>query len=190
MWRWIVCILWFECACAQANVAADAVAARVPVCHGYGCARTAQATLSTEHLAELRVILGSAESAQTERILLKQAVGRVYAIAAEQTAIKEDMGGNPLEEKELNGAMDCVDHATTTSEILKLFDSQGMLRFHTNGTRVMRIFYFFFAQHWTATVVEKNDGSAWAVDTWFFPPGAPATLVPLADWKAGHDPRP
>jgi hypothetical protein len=71
---------------------------------------------------------------------------------------------------------------------LRVLGDAGLLRFHRPGERARRFAFLVFGEHWTATLVENDSGQAFAVDSWFFDPGFPAMVVPLARWKEGYDP--
>lgn len=158
------------------------------VCYDYGCARHARVTFSDAQLAELRELLASAVDASDERLRIGQAIGRMYAIAGSQSPIHRDRGRNPLEERALEGAMDCIDHSSNTQTFLGILGDAGALRHHRPGRREMRFSLLIFDLHWTATIIEEGGAETFAVDSWFFAPGASAIVVTLARWKAGYDP--
>ena len=163
-------------------------AVETEVCYDYGCARRARIVFTDLQLAELRELLASAVDAADERIRVGQAIGRMYAIAGAQSPIHRDRGRNPVEEREHDGAMDCIDHSTNTQSFLGILGDIGALRHHRPGRREVRYAILFFDDHWTATIVEDSTAEVYAVDSWFFPPGVSAVVVKLARWKSGYDP--
>ena len=56
------------------------------------------------------------------------------------------------------------------------------------GPRSRRFTFLIFAEHWAATLVAAQGAERFAVDSWFFEPGAPALVVTLERWQAGYDP--
>ena len=44
--------------------------------------------------------------------------------------------------------------------------------------------------HVTATVIDRQTGSTFAVDSWFRDSGEPADVVPLEEWLDGWNPPP
>lgn len=158
------------------------------ICFNYSCYRQAQAVYSEVDAEQLREQLAGAADAAQERVLIGQAIGRMYAIAAAQTPIWRDRGRNSAEEREFDGAMDCVDHSTNTDRFLRKLAHMRALRFHQPAERSLRFAFLVFGEHWTATVVENEGGAVYAVDAWFFDPGTPAAVVPLQQWRAGFDP--
>lgn len=184
---WLVGLLL--CAGASAAVADEAVA----ICFNYGCASEGVARLTESRLHEIGQELNAARSAAEERERLAVAVGRLYAWAGEQTPIQADHAGNAADGGAY-GAMDCIDHSTTTTRFLQLLARRGWLRFHHVLAPARRGWIF---QHYTA-VIEENLPSAllqadiqsarWAVDSWYVEPGQPALVLPLEEWKSYWSP--
>ncbi len=163
-------------------------AAELEVCYDYGCLRQARVVFSDADLAALRAMLEPAADAPAERMLVAQAVGRMYALAALQSPIWRDRARNSMDERHLDGAMDCIDHSTNTDRFLHLLEDAGALRFHAAAGRSHRFAFLVFGEHWTATIVEIASQARFAVDSWFFEPGEPALVVGLERWRAGYDP--
>jgi hypothetical protein len=92
-----------------------AVAARagepVRVCYNYGCSAQAAVSYSEAQWLRVDVLLVEATTPVRERALLGVAVGWLLGWAGEQTPIGADRGGN-LADDEVDGRMDCIDHAT------------------------------------------------------------------------------
>jgi hypothetical protein len=160
----------------------------VELCFSYDCKQQAPAWFTSRDMDQLRDLLTSAEDAQSERALLGLAIGRMYAVAAAQTPIWRDRGRNGFDERDLEGAMDCVDHSTNTDAFLRFLAQNAMLRFHAPAGREVRFALLVFGEHWAASVIETANGQPYAVDSWFFDPGFPAIVVTLDRWKAGFDP--
>ena len=153
------------------TISLGAAAAEVDICYDYGCHRQARAVFAETDLAALRALLEAAVDAPGERLLLAQAVGRMYALAALQTPIWRDRARNTMDERHLDGAMDCIDHSTNTQRFLRLLAENGALRFHATGERSHRFAFLVFGEHWAATLVENGSQARFAVDSWFFEPG-------------------
>jgi len=163
-------------------------AAELEICYDYGCYRQARVVFAEADLAALRSMLEPAVDAAAERALVAQAVGRMYTLAALQSPIWRDRGRNIVDDRDLAGAMDCIDHSTNTDRFLRLLEAAGALRFHTVGQRSRRFAFLIFDEHWTATLVASQGGERFAVDSWFFEPGEPAVVIALEHWRAGYDP--
>ena len=160
----------------------------VEVCFNYDCKRHAAAAFSGPDMEGLRELLGAATDAPSERTLLGVAIGRMYAVASKQTPIWRDRGRNGIDERDVEGAMDCVDHSTNTQAFLRFLAEHRMLRFHAPAEREVRYALLVFGEHWAASVTETATGGRYAVDSWFFDPGVPAVVVALERWRAGFDP--
>lgn len=164
----------------------SAQAEALTICYNYGCYAKAPVNYTDRALFPLRLWLAAADAAAEEREAISLVIGRMYAIAGEQTPIWRDRGGNYADGGE-NGKMDCIDHSTNTSAFLRLLQARGWLRFHEVLEPVMRRRYLF-AEHWTARIRERQTQSVYAVDSWFFDNGHPAAVLPVEDWLAGAGP--
>ena len=160
----------------------------VPVCYGYGCLVQTEIRYSAARLAEIGSRLALAVDAANEREILAAAVGQLYAWAGEQSAIRNDRGGN-LADAGVPGKMDCIDHSTSTTRLLQLLERRGMLRFHrVAGEPEVRYWLFVFPAHYAAVVEETDGGARFVVDSWFVDNGEPAVILPLEEWKNGAGP--
>ena len=158
----------------------------VTICYNYGCYARAPVDYSAQQLAALQRELAAAGDAATEREAIAEVVGRMYAIAGEQTPVWRDRGGNYADGGE-NGKMDCIDHSTNTTAFLRLLQAHGWLRYHEVLEPLMRR-RFFFGEHWAARIRERETQKVYIVDSWFFDNGHPAAVLPLEDWLAGKAP--
>ena len=137
-------------------------------------------------LEPLREQLAAAANAQAERAAIAQVIGRMYAIAGEQTPVWRDKGGNYADGGE-NGKMDCIDHSTNTTAFLRLLQAHGWLRFHAVLEPVLRR-RFLFAEHRAALIRERETQKDYVVDSWYVDNGRPAVVLPVEDWLAGATP--
>ena len=169
------------------NCAARAAGTPVRVCFDYGCAREAIVEIDAATLVRIGESLGKAQDAGGERARLARAVADIYVIAGQQTPIWRDRGENVSDDRDQPGAMDCIDHSTNTTAFLRLMEGAGLLRFHRVIGRLRRSEYLI-SEHWTARVAEHGTGAEFSVDTWFFEPGVPAVIMPIAEWRAGGEP--
>jgi hypothetical protein len=101
--------------------------------------------------------------------------------------------------------MDCIDHATSTTRLLRLLEARGWLRFH-RVLEPLRRTRFVVAQHFSAVVeelaaaspsqseakaVKTGEGQArerFVIDSWYYDNGKPAAVLPLQQWLDGADP--
>lgn len=175
------------------------------VCYNYGCLSEDEVLYSEAQLQAVGDLLGDAQSAVHERALLGVAIGWMLGWAGRQTPIAADRGGNMADDG-VYGRMDCIDHATTTTRLLRLLERRGALHFHRVLAPVRRARLLIFEHH-AAQVAELPpaggtngaDGAEggshsgaeearYAVDSWFFDNGQPAVVLPLDRWLAGDGP--
>jgi hypothetical protein len=164
----------------------SAHADEVTICYNYGCYSRAPVEYSAAQLEHLHRQLAAARDAKGERAAIAKVIGRMYAIAGEQTPVWRDKGGN-YADGGVNGKMDCIDHSTDTTAFLKLLQVHGWLRFHEVLTPIRRRRFLIF-QHWAARIRERETGKVYVVDSWYFDNGHPALVMPVEDWLAGKTP--
>ncbi|ENO87727.1 hypothetical protein [Thauera linaloolentis] len=134
-----------------AQAAEPAGGAKVGICYNYGCAREGVVRYAAAELDGLAARLDTARTAAEERALLGEAVGRLYRLAGGQIPVGADRSGNYLDGG-ADGRMDCIDHSTSTTRLLKLLESRGALRFHRVGEPERRT--WFILQHFSAVIEE------------------------------------
>jgi hypothetical protein len=182
MCRWLLAVLLVF----SGAVAADET---VRVCYGYGCLVQTEIRYSENQLGEIRRMLSSTVNPENERKMISGAIGRLYAWAGEQSDIHNDRGGN-YADGHVPGKMDCIDHSTSTTRLLKMLEGRGYLRWHRVVSPEGRGFISLFITHWSAVIEEKTEGEAsrFVVDSWFVDNGQPAVILPLGEWKKGAGP--
>jgi hypothetical protein len=173
---------------------------RVTVCFNYGCLTQAEVVYSDAQLRDLG--LGGAADAVEERQQIAAAVGRLLGWAGGQSPIFADRGGN-FADQGVYGRMDCIDHSTTTTRLLRMVERRGLLHYHRVLDPELRRRFLIF-DHFSATIEEidavraavptdgppsgPTSGAQFAVDSWFFDNGQPAAVMPLAQWRSGESP--
>lgn len=160
----------------------------VAVCFNYGCRGQAEVRYTDVQLDEARRDLEGAADPAGERALLAQVVGRLYRWAGEQAPIGADRPRN--DDDGAYGRMDCIDHSTTTTRLLKMLEARGGLKHHRVLEPARRT-RWWVTQHFSA-VVEQSDGdeagARYVIDSWFVAPGEPAVVLPLQNWLDGEGP--
>lgn len=174
----------------------------IKVCYNYGCNQQTTVRFSERQLRTLAKKLRSPPSAAEERKALADAVGQMYSWAGQQSPVYADKGGNAFDD-EANGAMDCIDHSTTTTRFLTMLERRGLLKYHVVADIARRRRFFLF-DHFSAVVQEfprpipasTVDGDAeqanthqYVIDSWFVNNGEPAVVLPLESWLDGAGPR-
>jgi len=161
----------------------------VRICYGYGCLAQADIRYGEVRLQEIGRLLKAAADAAGERQILSEVMGRLYGWAGEQSDIHNDRGGN-YADGTTPGKMDCIDHSTSTTRLLKMLEARAYLRWHRVLEPAVRNFALVFPAHYSAVIEEKTDGEAarFVVDSWFVDNGQPAVILPLDEWKKGAGP--
>src|SRR5262245_25858135 len=124
----MACRLFLACCLLLASATAGADE-RISVCYNYGCAAEAAAHFTENRLGTVKRMLQAASSPVLERKILAQVMGILYRWSGQQTPVYADRGGNTADDA-VNGAMDCIDHATTTTRFLRMLERRGWLRYH------------------------------------------------------------
>lgn len=177
----------------------------ISICYNYSCTDEATARFSEPQLRTLAKKLRSTRSAAEERKVLADIIGQLYYWAGQQTPVYADKGGNTNDDG-VNGAMDCIDHSTTTTRFLKMLERRRMLRYHDVDDVVRRRRFLLF-EHFSAVIEELphpllakpgddgisdfGDGAKphrYVVDSWFVNNGKPAVILPLENWIDGAGP--
>lgn len=161
----------------------------VRICHGYGCDYQVSVRFTEGQLGQIRRMMFAATDAATERGVLAVAIGRLYGWGGEQSDIHNDRGGNVADD-DVSGKMDCIDHSTSTTRLLRLLTQRGYLRWHRVLEPEARNFAGVLPVHWSAVIEEKREDEPrrFAVDSWFVDNGQPAVILLLDEWKKGAGP--
>ena len=161
-------------------------AEQVTICYNYGCNAKARVNYSEPQLDALHQLLAAARDAAAEREAMSIAIGRMYAIAGEQTPVWRDKGGNYADGGE-DGRMDCIDHSTNTTAFLQLLQERGWFRFHEVLAPLRRM-RFLIVEHWAARIRDKSTQQIHIVDSWYVDNGRPATVFKVEEWLTGRHP--
>lgn len=168
------------------SVASSAHADEISICYNYGCARSAEVKLRGPELSRINMLFAWIDGAEGERQAISLAIGLFQFFAGQQTPTFRDRGYN-IPDEGVDGRMDCIDHAHNTSAYLRLMEEHGWLRFHRILEPVKRA-PLIFNEHWSARIAEKESGTEFVVDSWFFDNGHPAAIFTLEEWMKGAEP--
>jgi hypothetical protein len=192
--RFLILAAFLAAACSNAaeerRVAAmvqpDASVADFLVCHGSACHVRTETGLTDEEWSKIAAIFDPpAESAAEERKQIARAIGLIERYVGPKTNTQSDAGRNRPDPDQAT-QLDCIDETVNTTTYLHLIEAAGLLRWHRVGSPAHRT-KGLIDFHNTAVVVQ-GDGAMWAIDSWFGPNGAPASIVPLETWRAGWEP--
>ena len=142
--------------------------ALIVVCYNWGCQTQQAVSFSDPWLRKALQPLRLAKTPEAERAAVAEVVHRFYLKAAEHTPIANDEAGN-VEDESVNGRMDCIDHSTTTKNILSYLQYRQLLRWHEVGPYAHRS--LLVASHYSATLIEVGAEGAdeermYTVDPW------------------------
>jgi len=158
------------------------------VCQGGGCLETKQLLINDAEWANvLMVFKAKASSAEEERVKIAKAMGEFERIVGEKNGTKSDLAGTFYDGK-LTGQLDCNDEAINTTTYMRLLKSNGLMQFHEIEDIRTRNFFFTGWPHTTAVIRDIKTNERYAVDSWFYDNGKPATIVTFAKWKANYRP--
>lgn len=160
------------------------------VCIGGGCAEIKHVSLNYEEWQKIAVIFSSAgtlSDTQQERKLIADAIGEIEKIVGAKTNTTTDRAGT-FGNSNYPGQLDCNDEAINSTTYMRLMRQNGLMKLHEVEDMRTRNFFFSGWPHSTAVIHEITTGDRYAVDSWFYDNGFPATIVSFALWKSGYIP--
>ncbi len=158
------------------------------VCQGGGCAQVNTTQLTLEEWQKVSAVFSpKAQNAEQERAQIADAIGVLEQIVGKKTGTDKDLAGT-FNEIGLTGQMDCNDEAINTTTYMRLLKQDGLMPLHEIEDTRTRNFFFTGWPHSTAVIHEIASKQRYAVDSWFYDNGHPATIVPFGQWKANYEP--
>ena len=160
------------------------------VCTGGGCAEARHISLTDDEWQNITSVFMNASmvsNADQERNLIAQAIGAFESIVGGKIGTETDLAGT-FGNSDYPGQLDCNDEAINSTTYMRLMRQNGLIKFHEIEDMRTRNFFFSGWPHSTAVIHEMATGERYAVDSWFYDNGFPATIVPFAVWKSGYIP--
>lgn len=160
------------------------------ICTGGGCAEIKQTSLADDEWKTITAIFENSNQhidAQLERQHIAEAIGMLEKIIGAKTATSTDRAGT-FDNSKYPGQLDCNDEAINSTTYMRLMQQHGLIKLHQIEDMRTRSFFLFGWPHSTAVMHELATGERYAVDSWFYDNGYPATIVPFAVWKSGYFP--
>lgn len=156
----------------------------IVVCYNWGCQVQQPVIFSELWLRKAFQPLRHAKSPAAEREAVADVVKRFYRKAAEQSPIGADEPGN-VEDETVDGRMDCIDHSTTTRNILSYLQHRQLLRWHEVGPYAHRS--LVVASHYSATLIEKGSDAVeadrmYTIDPWDVDAGSLPNVLTVREW--------
>lgn len=161
------------------------------ICMGGGCAEIKHISFSLDDWRIItNVFSGFNDTGDTnqERKLIATAIGEFEKIVGAKTGSSTDRAGT-FGNAEFPGQLDCNDEAINSTTYMRLMRQSGLIKLHEIEDMRTRNFFFNGWPHSTAVIHEIATGNRFAVDSWFYDNGLPATIVPFELWKSGYIPQ-
>ena len=168
--------------------------ASFPFCMGYTCREIKWVQVPAAAWQQATQLLSSKpDSAKMERALLTEVVSQVEVLVGRVTNTQYDIGGtfraNTLPRLQ-SAQLDCIDEAFNMHSFLHLLNNEDKLYWHRVGRLVHRGRLIDFAYPHTAlSIIEKQTGKQFVIDSWFHDNGRPPELLAYPQWKAGWTPK-
>lgn len=159
------------------------------ICFGGGCAEVTNVSLSQEEWQKVVHLFETHKptDATQEREIIAQAIGLLETIVGEKIGTAGDIAGTFYDGR-LGAQLDCNDEAINSTTYMRLMLNAKLIKWHAVEDTRTRDFFFTGWPHSTAVIHDINTAERFAVDSWFYDNGAPATIVPFATWKSGYRP--
>ncbi|PKO48029.1 MAG: hypothetical protein CVU29_00290 [Betaproteobacteria bacterium HGW-Betaproteobacteria-22] len=158
------------------------------VCLGGGCAEVRRVAIpDAEWQRVVRLFEGVDGNAERERRQIAAAIGELERIVGAKIGTEADRAGT-FGNAGFSNQQDCNDEAINSTSYMRLMREAGLMQLHAIEDMRTRNFFFSGWPHSTAVIHEIKTGQRYAVDSWFYDNGFPATIVPFALWKSGYIP--
>jgi len=158
------------------------------VCFGGGCAEVRHIFINTQEWSQVVTTFApKTDDAVLERQQIADAVGVLEVIVGAKVGTLADRAGT-FNNSKFPNQLDCNDEAINTTTYMHLMQHYGLIKLHEAEDMRTRGFFFNGWPHTTAVMHEKATGKRFAVDSWFYDNGVPATIVPFELWKSGYTP--
>ena len=168
------------------------------ICWGGGCETVSLVSITaaewqsvadvfTQNVNILNASTLAINPAEQERSNIAIAIGVLETIVGQKTGTSEDKAGT-FDNSAYSGQLDCNDEAINATTYMRLLTQAGFIKLHVIEDIRTRNFFFTGWPHTTAVIHEVKTGERYAVDSWFYDNGHPATIVPFSLWKSGYKP--
>ena len=153
------------------------------VCHGYGCSQKTYAAFTDRQWKSVKKIFKKkSETAEGEREKIAKAIALMETYMGEALGTKEDLPKAPIiraSKKEL----DCIDETVNTTKYLSFLQAEKLLKWHKVGRPVYKGFFINGVYpHNSASIVEKENGQIYVVDSYIFKNGDKPVIRTFENW--------
>lgn len=151
-------------------------------CHGYGCSQKIRLGLHDSEWNEVKKIFKNSKNAKDERQKIAKAIARMEKITGQLADTSDDLPKAPIIKKS-HQELDCIDETVNTTKYLTFFEQAGLLKFHKVGKPAFKGFFINgIYPHNTATVIEKETGKIFVIDSYIFANGEKPVIRSHEDW--------
>ena len=158
------------------------------ICQGGGCVQSDILQLTeAEWDNVVQIFSPLPANAEAEREAISKAIGALEDMVGTKIGTTADRAGT-FNNSDYLHQQDCNDEAINSTTYMRLMQQVGLIRFHEILDTRTRKFFFTGWPHSTAAIREQATKAEYAVDSWFYDNGFPATVLPMATWKEGYIP--
>ncbi len=159
-------------------------------CSSYGCQIVQQVSFEPAEWQQILSVFDTPPTnAEEERETLPKAIALMEKIVGPKTGTSEDIARSWTFTFLPKGQLDCIDESINTTTYLQLLEKAGHVKFHDIGTIALRGNQLdLMLLHNTATLIDHESGTSYAIDSWFGANGMPPDVVLLDDWIKGWKP--
>ena len=159
------------------------------VCSEYGCSTRQWISLDDTEWSQVRsIFLPAPQTAVDERERIRSAVAMIENFVGPKAGTDIDRPGATIVTLDKRGQLDCIDEAYNTTTYLRLMAADNLIKLHEIGRPAKRGYIFNRWPHNTATVIERENGASYVVDSWFGANGMLPDVVTLELWLDGWSP--
>lgn len=163
------------------NRAPEAGIDDIPVCYDFGCKIKEEVAINPDDWQSVADWFAKpAATPEAERQQIKRAVGWMEVVIGRYTPTHRDVAGDLPPGVNFPGQLDCIDESLNTTTYLKLFERNGLLRWHRVVERARRA--AMFDQHFSGQIEEQQTGKRYIVDSWFQANGYLPYVQTLEEW--------
>lgn len=159
-------------------------------CSSYGCQVVQQVAFEPEEWRQIEDVFSTPpQTAFEERETLPKAIAIMEEFVGPKTGTSDDIARSWTFTFLPKGQLDCIDESINTTTYLQMLDNAGYVNFHDIGTIALRGNRLdLMLLHNTATLIEHQSGTSYAIDSWFRANGVAPDVVLLDDWIKGWKP--
>ncbi|EIC20764.1 hypothetical protein [Thiorhodovibrio frisius] len=154
------------------------------ICFNWSCAYRQTMTFTPDDIAILKQLIAACPGGSLHDRLQRVRIGiwQMELLAQQyQPLLANDLAINDGEAG-VNGRMDCIDNTSNTTTYLHILEDIGELNSWTVASPKVRGRFDLIAVHWTAVIIDTDNGVYWSVDSWYRPNGHLPMVMPLLSW--------